>query len=317
MTFLGDSRSIYYRYQVNTAVKFPFAGARLTFEKLEDLSRYTAVSFTSQCDKYNVMTFHIHSFDAHITKDDDFYSYRFAEKDFTCEATKNQHIIDLKYLNVPVWWLKQNNIPVSDTHYRLDKTRALSFDNDHRGPLGIPLHTHIENLTLHYQDWRYIWLAIGLLTVTWLIFLIYWLKRYSRCLVSTVKMNIAENKPFIAYQQLSLEPHRDREKTELLRFMGLEFTNPEMSLEYTVKNLGLNRTKINNLLKEELGLTFTAYLNKLRLAEASKLISNRENRNISEIAFSVGFNNISYFNRLFKNEFGCTPKKFESISKDR
>jgi len=77
--------------------------------------------------------------------------------------------------------------------------------------------------------------------------------------------------------------------------------------------LGVNRTKINDILKEELGLTFSTYLNKLRLTEAARLLSENEEANVSEIAYSVGYNNASYFNKLFKAEYGCVPKTFKVL----
>ena len=95
--------------------------------------------------------------------------------------------------------------------------------------------------------------------------------------------------------------------------MATEYANPDISLESVTLSLGINRTKINEILKEELALTFTAYLNKLRLTEAARLLSENEDANVSEIAYLVGYNNVSYFNKLFKNEYGCTPKTFKTL----
>ena len=65
---------------------------------------------------------------------------------------------------------------------------------------------------------------------------------------------------------------------------------------------------------EELGLTFSSYLNKLRLTEAARLLAENEDANVSEIAYSVGYNNVTYFNKLFKQEYGCAPKTFKSLT---
>ncbi|WP_157200825.1 AraC family transcriptional regulator [Massilia sp. Root351] len=35
---------------------------------------------------------------------------------------------------------------------------------------------------------------------------------------------------------------------------------------------------------------------------------------MAEIAYSVGYANVSYFNKLFKEEYGCTPKAFRSLA---
>jgi AraC-like DNA-binding protein len=62
-----------------------------------------------------------------------------------------------------------------------------------------------------------------------------------------------------------------------------------------------------------LGFTFTGYLNKLRLTEAARLLADKPEASIAEIAYSVGYKNVSYFNKLFKEDYGCTPKIFRSI----
>ncbi|MFJ1468494.1 helix-turn-helix domain-containing protein, partial [Massilia orientalis] len=53
---------------------------------------------------------------------------------------------------------------------------------------------------------------------------------------------------------------------------------------------------------------------KLRLTEAARLLSENSGAAILEIAYSVGYANASCFNKLFKEEYGCTPKLFRSIS---
>jgi AraC-like DNA-binding protein len=56
-------------------------------------------------------------------------------------------------------------------------------------------------------------------------------------------------------------------------------------------------------------------LNKLRLTESARLLAEQDSATIQEIAFSVGYGNVSYFNRLFKEEYGSTPKAFRSACK--
>ena len=52
------------------------------------------------------------------------------------------------------------------------------------------------------------------------------------------------------------------------------------------------------------------------LRAAEKILQNdREMTSISELASSVGFNNTSYFNKLFKKYFNCTPTEYRKLSK--
>ncbi len=123
-----------------------------------------------------------------------------------------------------------------------------------------------------------------------------------------------EDMPLIAYQKLSISPQVDKTKRSLLLFLAQEYADPEISLDIIVERLGINKSKINTILKDELGMTFTAYINKLRLTEAARLLSEYPDETISQIAYRVGFNNASYFNKLFKETYGCSPKYFKSSS---
>lgn len=60
--------------------------------------------------------------------------------------------------------------------------------------------------------------------------------------------------------------------------------------------------------KEHLHTSFTKYLNDYRLIQAKKLLSESD-LSILEVAGRCGFNNISYFNRLFKQKYNLTPRE--------
>lgn len=61
--------------------------------------------------------------------------------------------------------------------------------------------------------------------------------------------------------------------------------------------------------KRFLGTTPSEYVNSLRLQRAVQLITSTD-MNISDVAYRVGFSNMSFFFRLFKNVYGTTPSKF-------
>ncbi|MEL6923672.1 MAG: AraC family transcriptional regulator, partial [Bacteroidota bacterium] len=55
--------------------------------------------------------------------------------------------------------------------------------------------------------------------------------------------------------------------------------------------------------------TFVQFVNEIRVGAACKLLRER-NRDIAAIAWEVGFNNISNFNRQFKRVTGFTPSQY-------
>jgi AraC-like DNA-binding protein len=83
----------------------------------------------------------------------------------------------------------------------------------------------------------------------------------------------------------------------------------EINLEDVSKLAGMSEVSFSRFIKKRTGKTFIESLNEIRLGHASRSLINTTNT-ISEIAYKCGFNNLSYFNRIFKNKNGCTPKEF-------
>lgn len=76
---------------------------------------------------------------------------------------------------------------------------------------------------------------------------------------------------------------------------------------------------VSRLFQEE-GTTFTDYLQSRRLTRSRERLGAEEGpiARVSEIAAAVGFGNVSYFNRLFKREFGMSPNAYRALlSKER
>lgn len=67
--------------------------------------------------------------------------------------------------------------------------------------------------------------------------------------------------------------------------------------------------------KKYIGMTCIEYLNNYRLEIASKLLDTTD-KSIMDISFEVGFNNVSYFNKLFKTKFKLTPREFRDINQN-
>lgn len=62
-------------------------------------------------------------------------------------------------------------------------------------------------------------------------------------------------------------------------------------------------------IKRRTGRTYTELLQERRLRQAAWLLTNTRQK-VSDIAIAVGYENISYFHRIFQKRFGLSPKKF-------
>lgn len=82
-----------------------------------------------------------------------------------------------------------------------------------------------------------------------------------------------------------------------------------ISSRVAAKELHMSRFYICKLFKSTTGLTFTAYLARVRINCAKELLRNPKLR-ISEIAFEAGFQSLTHFNRLFLQLTGESPSKY-------
>lgn len=70
----------------------------------------------------------------------------------------------------------------------------------------------------------------------------------------------------------------------------------------------MNKSAFCTFMRNHAGTSFSEYLNHIRLERAKDMLCNTDHI-VSEIALDCGFQNVSYFNRLFKKQFNRTPKE--------
>ena len=89
------------------------------------------------------------------------------------------------------------------------------------------------------------------------------------------------------------------------------FSDPSFSVHDVALGLGLNPRYIQNLLSET-DANFTERVMELRLQNARAILTSPQGdrMKISDIAYSCGFNEVSYFNRCFRRRFGASPTQY-------
>ncbi|MGI9861044.1 AraC family transcriptional regulator [Moorella naiadis] len=85
-----------------------------------------------------------------------------------------------------------------------------------------------------------------------------------------------------------------------------------LSLEDVAQEVNLSPAHLSRLFKKEMGRTVIEYLTLVRLEAAKRLL--REGKTIEEVATAAGFNEATYFSRVFKREVGVPPGVFRNRS---
>ncbi len=316
---LDDTATLTFEFKSVKAVDYPYAKAELEFRDragkpiLVDFSQYSTVAFDVQCTPANTLTFGLITFEEHVSKPGDYTTYRLPYAYYFCTERSRRVEIDLAHLRADQWWYDRHKLNLSQQDTRLDKVAKVSFGNTFQSPYDVTSRVQIRNVVLQGRDMRYLYVYAALMAIAWPAYGLWFFRQHARALVAEVKDKVRRDIPLVAYQQLSQDLHRDKEESAILRFMATEYVNPDLDVETMVNTLGISRNKINEILKAELGFTFSTYLNKLRLTEAARLLGDKEDSSVAEIAYSVGYRNVSYFNKLFKEEYGCTPKTFRKL----
>ncbi|CAN7490370.1 helix-turn-helix domain-containing protein [Duganella sp. LjRoot269] len=309
-----------YDFNLSKTVEHPFVAAELSFLDRKgkpvhvDLSRYSSIALRVKCAPANTLSLSLITFEG-VSKSADYLNYRALSTYFSCHEQESRVEIDLTRLETPQWWFQMVNLDLSRHAYKLDKVPKITIGSSLQSPIGVLSNVEVSELELEGRDRRYLLLLGVLLSVAWGGFGLWFFRQHARALIDDVKGKLQKDLPFVAYKQLSLEPHRDKEKTAILQLIANKYADAELDLESVVEQTGVNRNKVNDVLKSELGFTFSGYLNKLRLTEAARLLAEKDAATVAEIAYSVGYGNVSYFNKLFKEEYGCTPKAFRSACK--
>lgn len=85
----------------------------------------------------------------------------------------------------------------------------------------------------------------------------------------------------------------------------------DLSVNEMAQQLGYGRNRLQKELKILTGVTPVEFIRSFRLNEARKMLSNKA-LSISQVAYAVGFSNLSYFTRSFKQEFGLLPSEIQN-----
>jgi AraC-like DNA-binding protein len=105
----------------------------------------------------------------------------------------------------------------------------------------------------------------------------------------------------------SNKPFMDR----AMEIMELHYSDSEFGVTEFAEAIGMSKPLLSKRLNAEAGVSTGQFIRNYRLTIAKRLLlENDANRNITEIAYKVGFNDPKYFTRCFTNQFGCSPSNY-------
>ncbi len=104
---------------------------------------------------------------------------------------------------------------------------------------------------------------------------------------------------------------RVRPLTEVLKYIDKHY-NEHISLSEISGILNFHSSYFCKFFKKIIGFSFVEYLNLVRLNKAKELMKSTS-KNITEIAYDIGFSSVSYFIKTFRKYNYCSPNKYRSL----
>jgi AraC-like DNA-binding protein len=101
----------------------------------------------------------------------------------------------------------------------------------------------------------------------------------------------------------------------ILAEVARRFSDPGFDLDNVARALGMSRRYVQKLF-EGTGKSFTEHLAGCRLERAFAMLTDPHQLHLAimDIAFAVGFGDVSHFNRMFRRRFGETPSGVRAAS---
>lgn len=127
-------------------------------------------------------------------------------------------------------------------------------------------------------------------------------------------------------QQHSDDLENGNQKTGSLTVSEMEtikevsrFVNDNSDSQITITQLygqfGLSPSKLQEGFKLMHGHTVTEYIREVRIEKAESLLKNTD-MNISEVVYTIGLTSRSYFSKIFKEKYNCSPKDYKFAQRD-
>lgn len=108
-------------------------------------------------------------------------------------------------------------------------------------------------------------------------------------------------------EALQFETQEQNALISVLRYLEEHYRDG--SLTEIAEQLHYELPSLSRLIRQKTGKNYTELLQEKRLSQAAWLLRNTD-KNVDEIANAVGYENLSYFHRLFATRFGLSPRRY-------
>lgn len=282
----------------------PYIGIRMHPTDWEDdISDYNTVEVEVSGTGVRHMNLYLITGDDHVLDPKHRLADRHSVYGLTITPERTKTTIALDQFKTPDWWYSSiNQLPEDFEDPQLDQFKGISISTGVNPVINTRNTLKIYKYTLKKDNsGPVLFLSFLFFGFTLILLWIFYKK--------SPKEDIVNIQPItIEYKAVPLEEHRE-EHASFMEYIHENYSDPELSLSKISKETGAPQRLITETIAEKFDCNFKTYINTIRIKESQRLLKESD-LNISEIAYKVGFNSPSSFNRVFKTMVGKSPTEF-------
>lgn len=150
----------------------------------------------------------------------------------------------------------------------------------------------------------------------------YMVKPFNTELLKRTIANLIANRSMLRNKYTGAQQQQDKQEkivmksgdeklmNKIMKVVNEHLTDSDFGVEKLAFEVGLSRVHIHRKLKELTNQSPRDFIRNIRLQQAAALLASGQKLTVSEIAYAVGYANLSHFSTSFKEMYGVSPKEY-------
>lgn len=293
--------TILLKAKLGSQFKYPYCGLDLLFEEdFTDISAFNNVEIDFSTQGLSHLFLYLNVREEKVTNQKHRLALRRNHTDIHTNEGRLKTKIALTEFETPNWWfeildLDKKSVGPPDW----SKLKNIALTTGVNSPIGQEVKIELHSVRF-YRDNTFVLTLMCCIQFAFVTFI--FLRRFY--LIRTQSKKEIE----ISYKAVDVKQPKDF-KTNIVEYINSNFSNPDLSLKDVAKACGISPRNISDLIMEKTNLNFKTYVNQVRINESKRLLKETDLQ-INEIAYLVGFNSPSNFNRVFKTLENKSPSEY-------
>lgn len=309
--------SVYIQFKMGEKFKYPYAGFSLgpsLTRQYYNFEKYDSIFVDIKTENARNVRLVIKTVQEGSNERHHSYPVRYSEYYINTEQDGFKGYIPLSDFKTPEWWFLESGVnrQMAPKIPNYKKVVDLSFFNSTLKDPSTAFSYTINEVRIQKSNRGYLLLCISFFVGAVCIIVGFKVKAL---LTPKQEIQFIHSIPPATKNPLGDE-NREITTTKLIEtIIGTYYMNPGLTLKDVAKECAIAERDIAPCLKENTGLSFKQYLNKVRVDNARYLLTTT-NEQVGQIGLTVGFNSFNNFTRVFKSITGQSPKAYRENALD-